>query len=225
MAAGTADALSTVFGAEALRLAEILCARLCHDIAGPLSALTGSLELAGEADSELAEEATEMARATGRTLISRLKLLRAAWAGEGTALDLSSLTELAAGLPGRRLALDVSALSPDTVFDPEVGRVVLNLVLLAAEALPAGGTIWLGRAERDLLVGVSGARSAWPAGLGAALAGRVSFGSPREVQAPFTVVLARAAGLALSILMPAGPSAPEEAPPLVLGLARRGAAP
>ncbi len=224
MATETAGADLVVFGAEALQLAELLCARLCHDIAGPLGALIGSLDLASEADGDLAEEAIGMARETGRSLISRLRLLRAAWAGNGTELDLASLAELAQGLPRPRLLLDVSALSPTTVFDPKVGRVVLNLVLLAAEALPSGGTIRLDRAEDDLLVGVSGRRSAWPAGLGAALAGRVSFESPRELQAPFTVALARAAGLGLSILMPTGPQ-PPEAPLLVLGLFGRGTSP
>ncbi|MGH7102338.1 MAG: histidine phosphotransferase family protein [Acetobacteraceae bacterium] len=225
MATETAGAERVLFTAEALQLAEILCARLCHDIAGPLGALIGSLDLAAEADGAMAEEVIGMARETGRNLVSRLRLLRAAWAGNGTALDLASLGELAQGLPRQRLLLDVSALSPKTVFDPEVGRVVLNLVLLAAEALPAGGTIRLDRAEEDLLVGVGGARSAWPAGLGAALAGRLSFENPRELQAPFTVALARASGLGLSILMPGGPSPPEGPPPLVLGLFGRGTSP
>lgn len=213
-----------LFTAEALRLAELLCARLCHDIAGPLGALIGSLDLASEADAAMTGEVIGMARETGRNLVSRLRLLRAAWAGDGTALDLAALGELAQGLR-QRLLLDCSALSAKTVFDPEVGRVVLNLVLLAAEALPAGGTIRLDRAEEDLLVGVRGARSAWPAGLGAALAGRVSFESPRELQAPFTVALARATGLGLSLLMPAGPGPPEQAPPLMLGLSGRGTSP
>ncbi|MDA8049687.1 MAG: histidine phosphotransferase family protein [Rhodospirillales bacterium] len=204
---------------EPLRLAEFLCARLCHDIAGSLGALMGSLELAREqpaAAEGTAEEAIALANDTGRALVSRLRLLRAAWAGTGTPLDLPSLADLAQGLSRRQVALDISALPPETVFPPAIGRVVLNLVLLAAEALPAGGTIRLDRVEGELLVGVTGPRSAWPAGLGAALAGKAKIEGPRELQAPLTVLLARAAGLALSILMPAGPSEPSGAPPLLL---------
>src|SRR5690349_3358986 len=53
---------------DLLRLAELLCARLCHDLSGPLGALIGILDLAREEapDSEtvsLAEEtATELAQ-------------------------------------------------------------------------------------------------------------------------------------------------------------------
>ncbi len=215
MAAGADLAVSTD---EALRLAELFCARLCHDIAGSLGALIGSLDLAHDKSSGMTGEALELASSTGRALVSRLRLLRAAWAGTDAPLDLSTLADLAQGLPRRRLDLDLSAMPGGTEFDPITGRVVLNLVLLAAEALPAGGTIWLERTDGDLLIGVSGRHSAWPAALGAALAGGAKIEGPRELQAPLTVLLARAAGLSLSLLMPAGPDPPAGAPPLLLGL-------
>lgn len=218
MAAEAASAGLAVSTDEALRLAEVLCARLCHDVAGSLGALIGSLDLARDNDGGMTEEALELASTAGRALISRLRLLRAAWAGTDAPLDLPTLADLAQGLPSRRIELDLSAMPRGAEFDPATGRVVLNLVLLAAEALPAGGTIWLERTEGDLLIGVSGPHSAWPAALGAALAGAVRIEGPRELQAPLTVLLARAAGFSLSLLMPAGPSAPDGAPPLVLGL-------
>lgn len=203
---------------EALRLAEIVCARLCHDVAGSLGALIGSLELANEKDGGVLEEALELASNTGRALAARLRLLRAAWAGTDAPLDLPTLADLARGLPARRLELDLSAMPSGTEFDPATGRVVLNLVLLAAEALPSGGRVWLARTEESLLVGVKGAHSAWPAGLGTALAGVAKIEGPRELQAPLTVLLARAGGFSLSLLMPAGPSPPDGASPLVLSL-------
>lgn len=225
MAAEAAGADLAVSTDEALRLAEVLCARLCHDIAGSLGALIGSLDLAGEKDVGMAEEALELASTTARTLVARLRLLRAAWAGTDTPLDLPTLADLARGLPPRRLELDLSAMPSGTVLDPTLGRVVLNLVLLAAEALPAGGTIWLERTDGDLLIGVVGANSAWPAALGTALAGGARIESPRELQAPLTVLLARAAGLGLSALMPAGAAAPDGAPPLLLSLPGRDTSP
>ncbi|MGH7119959.1 MAG: histidine phosphotransferase family protein [Acetobacteraceae bacterium] len=215
-AAEAAGADLTVSSNEALRLAEVLCARLCHDVAGSLGALIGSLELATEKDGGMVEEALELASATGRALAARLRLLRAAWAGTDAPLDLPTLVDLARGLPRRRLELDLSAMPSGTEFDPATGRVVLNLVLLAAEALPAGGRVWLERTEESLLIGVNGAHSAWPAALGTALVGPAKIEGPRELQAPLTVLLARAGGFSLSLLMPAGPSLPAGAPPLVL---------
>lgn len=212
-----------------LGLAQCLCARLCHDIAGSLGALLASLELAGEQAGPAqgtAEEAIALAGDTGRTLVARLRLLRAAWAGNDAPLDLPSLLDLAQGLSARRVRLDLSQLPPETVFPPAAGQVVLNLVLLAAEALPAGGSIWFDQAaEGDLLIGAAGPESAWPEGLAAALAGDVRIVGPRELQAPLTVLLARAAGFGLSILMPAGPSPPPGAPPLLLDFGAGAASP
>ena len=62
---------------ESLRLAELLCARLCHDLSGILGALIGILEIAREEQPE--GETLALAEDTANELIQRLKLLRAAW--------------------------------------------------------------------------------------------------------------------------------------------------
>jgi histidine phosphotransferase ChpT len=206
---------------EPLRIAECLCARLCHEMAGALGALMGSLDLARE-DEAMAADAMALAGQTGHALVARLRLLRAAWVGDGMPLGLARLAELAVGLADRRIELDLAALPPATVFDPAVGRVVLNLVLLGAEALPAGGTVWLERVERDLVLGVAGPRVEWPSGLATSLAGEAAIESPRGLQAPFTVLLARATGLDLSLMMPANGIRGAGAALLMLGLPREG---
>jgi histidine phosphotransferase ChpT len=202
---------------DPLRVAECVCARLCHDIAGAVGALMGSLELARE-DAAMAEEAVALASVTGQALAARLRLIRAAWVGDGTPLDLAELARLAQGLAERRVRLDLSALAPATVFAPPVGRVILNLVLLGAEALPGGGTVWLEMAGPDLVIGIAGPRAQWPAGLAAALAGEAAIDGPRGLQAPLTVLLARAAGLHVSLLMPAATVGMVGTPHLLLAL-------
>jgi histidine phosphotransferase ChpT len=199
-----------------LWVAECLCARLCHDLAGGLGALMGSVELARD-DEAMAREAMQLASFAGQALVARLKLLRAAWVGEDRPLDLARLAELGHGLADRRITLDLEGLPPATMFAPPVDRIVLNLVLLGAEALPAGGAIWLEMTERDrargLLLGIAGPRAEWPPGLAAALAGEAVIEGPSVLQAPLTVLLVRAAGLRLSLLMPTGlvPAAGEPA--------------
>ncbi len=217
---------------DPLWVAECLCARLCHDLAGALGALMGSLELARDdeamgpgamgpgaiAPGAMGREAIQLASLAGQALVARLKLLRSAWVGEGIPLDLAHLAELAQGLTERRITLDLAALPRATVFDPPVGRVVLNLVLLGAEALPVGGTVWLEMAGADLVLGIGGPRTEWPPGLAASLAGDAVIEGPRALQAPLTVLLARAAGLRLSLLVPAGNLRAGGAPLLLLGL-------
>jgi histidine phosphotransferase ChpT len=202
---------------DALWVAECLCARLCHDLAGALGALMGSLELARD-DEAMGREAIQLASATGQALVARLRLLRAAWVGEGMPLDLAHLAELAEGLTERRVTLDLTGLPRATMFEPAVGRVVLNLVLLGAEALPVGGTVWLEPAGPDLVLGIAGPRTEWPPGLAASLAGDIVIEGPRALQAPLTVLIARAAGFRLSLLVPAGTLGARETRLLLLGM-------
>ena len=66
---------------DSLRLAELLCARLCHDLSGPLGALIGVLEIAREEQPD--SETLALAEETAVELTQRLKLLRAAWGQDG----------------------------------------------------------------------------------------------------------------------------------------------
>jgi histidine phosphotransferase ChpT len=201
---------------DSVRLAELVCARLCHDLSGLLGSLVGTLELVAEASSD--KEAAAIATTTATALALRLRLLRAAWGGVPEPLDLPGLTALAQGLAARRVGLDVSGLPATTVFSPPVGRLVLNLLLLAAESLPQGGVLRLDGGAGDLIARLSGPRAAWPAGLIGMLADAdaawETLGEPRTVQAPLTALLAHHYGLRLSVLLSAG--AASTAPPLRL---------
>src|SRR5580704_12818129 len=117
---------------DILRLAELLCARLCHDLAGPLGALIGVLEIARDEDPN--SDTLALAELTTVELGQRLKLLRAAWGQDAEPLDLDTLQGHATGLVmgSRPVRLDLTGLAPDTTFPPPQARLVLNVVLLAA---------------------------------------------------------------------------------------------
>ena len=201
---------------DCLRLTELVCARLCHDLSGLLGSLVGTLELVTEASEDT--EAASIATATATALALRLKLLRAAWGGQPEPLDLPQLIALARGLATHRVGLDVSSLPATTVFPPAVGRLVLNLLLLAAESLPQGGVLRLDGGSTDVIARLNGPSAAWPAGLIDMLHDAASawqaLADPRTVQAPLTALLVRHLGLRLTVLLPSGP--PTTAPPLRL---------
>jgi hypothetical protein len=138
-------------------------------------------------------------------------------------MDITSLCGLAAGLPNaRRLRLDVDALNPSEV-PAGVARLLLNLLLLAAESLPAGGTITLaGDPASDVLIRIEGQRAAWPKGLAAMLknetAAWAALEGPRTLQGPLTVLTAHDLGLGLSMLIGIGQA--QAAPPILLTVRR-----
>jgi histidine phosphotransferase ChpT len=135
-------------------LAGTLCARLCHDLAGSLGALTGTLEMAAE---ENDRDALTLSVALAQELTARLRLLRAAW---GTGSDLPELESLQAGFPGaERLRLDTSHLA---ATDERVRRLALSLMLAATPALPRGGVIRVSGSNQTLAMEIEGPRAAWP---------------------------------------------------------------
>ena len=213
-----------------LHLAELLAVRLCHDLSGPLGTLMGALELLSE-DPETAAEAVPLAGDMSAMLGKRLRLLRAAWGKSAPELDVASLHGLLEGLPAiHRLRFDFSGLDAAVSFAPAGSRVVLNVLLLAAECLPGGGVVALaGNARREVIATISGARAAWPTGLAAVLADpdrawdmlsrTEGLDASRLMQGPLTALVAQAAGCRLAMLMAPGA---EAAPPLLLSLEATG---
>jgi histidine phosphotransferase ChpT len=203
---------------EALRLAELLCSRLCHDLSGPLGTLVGMIEIAREERTD--SETLDLADATVAHLVNRLRLLRAAWGHQSEELDLGRLHSYAGALSdSRRLTVDLDAIELDAVVPADASRLILNALLLAAESLPSGGTIVLAGSPTDsLVVTIAGANAGWPPGFAACLvdeaAAVAGLTSARRIQGPLTALIARSLGVRLSFLMPLGASS--QPPPLLL---------
>jgi histidine phosphotransferase ChpT len=199
---------------DCLRLAELMCMRLCHDFSGLVGTIDAALDLAGEdhGDEELA-----LAGDAARELTARLRCYRAAWGGARNSLSPDELRRLTAGMPNARaVSLETSALPADTRLPPPVATVTLNLLLLAGESLPRGGHMLLAGSQDDLFLRIVGPNAAWPQGFAACIADPqaaiLALNDARTIQMPLTALLAHGHGLRLSMLI--GP-APVGAPPPV----------
>lgn len=190
---------------DPLTLGGVVCARLCHDLAGTLGALSGMLDITN-ADGTPDSEALDLARACARELSDRLRLLRAAW---GADTDVSDLHTLLPGLPNaERLAVDLAGLP--TAAGLAQRRLTLSLLLVAAGALPRGGAITVSGAAAGpgatMRLAIEGARAAWPPALQPAAetqAGLVqACQEARSVAVGIAILQAQALGLSLRIVSP-----------------------
>jgi histidine phosphotransferase ChpT len=172
-----------------LNLAQDLCARLCHDLVGPLGTVAGAVEMVGEDP-----EAAELAREAAASLRGRLQLWRAA-CGAGTGpMTPPEMAELLEGnLAGGRASPALEALSPGEFFAAPVAQMLLVATMLGGEALPRGGVVRLLPRDGGVAVHPEGRVLNWPPALVAALAGEAAEG-PRAVLAPLLARLVAGAG-------------------------------
>lgn len=206
---------------EAIRLIELTAARLRHDIGSrPEAVQEAPDDTPAAADKAHGPPPTTVlhdgrsgplpegrARPASDHQIRRLKLLHAAWGLEERPLSYQALLGLAAGLP-EGVTIDPSGLADSCMFPPCIGRIVLNLLLLASDSLPSGGTLLLAGAADDLFLRIIGPAAAWPAGMAACLVDEATAcaaitGDLGGLQMPLTALLAHASGVRLSFLMPA----------------------
>ena len=191
--AGESDA----FG-NAMRFAETIAARICHDVAGPLGALAGTLQMALEgSDAEAGALATELVD----LLTARVRLLRMAFGG-GEPPSPASLQGLLPALPGaERLRLDLSGL-PQSL--PEKLRSLTPiLLLLAASSLPRGGMIVLALDAGALVLRVDGPRAGWPDRLASCVVASgtslADADEPRSIAVLIACLQVQALGLGISL--------------------------
>ena len=129
---------------EALDLAALLCSRVCHDIISPVGAIINGLEVLDEDNSEdMREFAFGLIRRSADQASAKLQFARLAFGAAGSAgaeIDLGDAEKVARGYMQGEKA-EFSWESPRVLMPKNLVKLILNLVLLAAAAIPRGGSI------------------------------------------------------------------------------------
>ncbi len=142
-----------------LRVMQLMCSRLCHDLIGAVSAAGTGLELLDETPPQSAEadEALKLVANGTRQAADRLAFFRMAFGlGGGDSVDVGEIRKLAEGLlGGGRVALDWPLEDSPAEVSVLSAKLVLNMVLLGSGALPRGGTLGVRLADLDGELGVA----------------------------------------------------------------------
>jgi len=146
--------------------ASLLCSRLCHDLLSPVGALNNGLELlADETDPAMRQRCMELLSDSARTSANKLKFFRLAFGAAGGFGETVDPREARAAIEGllsdtKRTTLgwlvDADALPKAAV------KALLNMTLIANEALVRGGTLDIGAEEEEgrleIVVRIAGPR-------------------------------------------------------------------
>jgi histidine phosphotransferase ChpT len=137
---------------NAIDLAGLLCSRLCHDLLSPVGALNNGLELmADEQDPEMRERCLELLAESARASANKLKFFRLAFGaggGFGDTIDTREAKAALEGLFGAEKRVELGWMVEDDALPKGAVKLLLNLALIAGDALVRGGRLDVG-AERN----------------------------------------------------------------------------
>jgi histidine phosphotransferase ChpT len=128
--------------------ASLLCSRLCHDLLSPVGALNNGLELlADETDPEMRARCLDLLNESARASANKLKFFRLAFGaagGFGDAVDAREAKAAIDGLFGSDGRVAINWLVDEATLSKTAIKVLLNIVLIAGDALVRGGRLDIG---------------------------------------------------------------------------------
>ena len=196
-----------------LRIAQLLCSRLCHDLVGPSGAIHNGIEFMSE-DGGADAAALSLVAASATELNNRLAFYRLAFGLAGGAHQTMTLQEAADCARGVMASLrvtldwrvDMGAEGDRIEYLPvDDIRLILGQVLIGKDALPRGGTVSVRCVRTGAGIKVSVVTQGPRAGLPSELLAAMNPDAPldsltsRTVHAYFLAALARQRGADMSV--------------------------
>ncbi len=182
---------------DPLELVALIATRLCHDMAGPVGAVSNGAELMGGDPAMVDAEALELLSSSAAGAAVKLRTLRGAF-GMAGAVEPGDLPRQLAAWAGPRCAIALPERDRLAALGPERLRLLLNLCLVALDATvaPAALSVTLDEDGEGLRLAT---RAAGRGGrvdpdLPAVMAGATAGLGPRTVQAWLAGGMARRLG-------------------------------
>jgi histidine phosphotransferase ChpT len=193
---------------DSLDLAALLCSRVCHDLISPVGAIMNGLEVMEEdKNEETSQFAMELIKKSARTASAKLQFCRLAFGAAGSAgaqIDTGDAEKVTRAL----LEDDKTTVAwnlPPALLPKNRVKLLLNMLLLAAQAIPRGGRLAVksvGEGESmGFWVSASGPNARVPHAVPALLAvdSAVQAVDAHAVQPFYTGLLAKTCGLVVAM--------------------------
>ena len=193
---------------DPLDLAALLCSRVCHDVISPVGAIVNGLEvLDEEKDAETRAFAMDLVKKSAAMASAKLQFCRLAFGAAGSAgasIDTGDAEAVTRGLFGDdKVKLEWAV--PRVLMPKNKVKLILNLCLIAASAVPRGGVVAVmveGAEEQlSLRLEAKGQYARVAHGVAGLLAGTPETGvvDAHAIQPFYAGLVARAVGMAVTI--------------------------
>ncbi len=163
-------------------LAALLCSRLCHDLLSPVGAMNNGLELlADEHDPEMRRRCMDLLAESAKSAADKLKFFRLAFGaagGFGSQVDPQEARNVIEPLVTASGKTELVWSVPPALMPKKAVKVMLNLVLIANDALVRGGKLFVGAENQsdhqEIVIRAEGPRIVFDAVVKSALAGELA---------------------------------------------------
>lgn len=189
-----------------IRVVELLCSRICHDVISPVAAISNGVELLTEMGAEGMDDAVGLLGHSSRQASVRLQLFRLAYGAGGSEALVSGKTvyeNFRNFIESDRVNFEWDLLNdvPDEDLNPGFFKVLTNVLILARESLIRGGDITVKKDGFTLIVTATHEKAILREGMAEALRGElpVSELSPKTVHPYVTGVFAKHFGFPITL--------------------------
>ena len=201
--------MSAAVALDALDLAALLCSRVCHDLISPTGAIVNGLEVLEEeeSDEETKSFALELIKKSAKAASARLQFCRLAFGAAGSAgaqIDLGDAHTMArAFIEDDKTELVWNL--PRVLLPKNRVKLLLNMLLIAGQTIPRGGTLVVGPVgegeKMGFRIAATGLNARIPQAVPALLEGTSESGSvdAHAIQPFYAGLLARACGLKVEL--------------------------
>ncbi len=191
-------------------LSSLMCARICHDLLSPVSALGTAIEVLNDEDNpEMHDEAIALIKRSAGQTSGKLQFLRLAFGAGGSAsgrLGIDFLKKLIDGqYGGGKHSFNWTVKTDD--IDKLHGRILLNMTMIAVTSIPRGGEVAIQVEEKSgatiLTLNATGVKARISDMVKTTLGGRMPADGfdGRSIQPFFTAMLIREAKAKIESLL------------------------
>ncbi len=160
-------------------LSALMCSRICHDLISPVGALGTALEVLGdESNTDMHADALELVKMSAGQASSKLQYLRMAFGAAGSTKSLVGIEELKSLVSDMYGGgkIEISWDGDLTDLEKSRARLLLNLVMLAVQAIPRGGELTItcktANGSEELVLRANGRKARLDEAVEKTLAGR-----------------------------------------------------
>ncbi len=184
---------------EESRMAELLCTRLCHDLTGPIGAVSNGAEFLSEEGFNMQSQAVELIISSAFSAVTRLQFYRMAYGSvkDGGEANLAEKQKLASDFFSvGNVTLDWPDSNADgssVSISIKMARTILNLLIVGTSVLMRGGSLSVRISQDDtgakrVSVVAKGTHIKWDAEIAQALEGHLKPEAltPKNVQLQLT---------------------------------------